>query len=223
MTYRLQFADSITTESGVRRQNLAETLPRTRRSWRSPSRPGAAFLRRLAIARPDLRPRIAPYLDTGATVSAELLQPLILHGGAWEKTADWIGTYGDLDQLLAWKYLTSDLRDGDTSSRTGCVPSLASRRLPARARPRDPHGRDAAGRYTNAIEVFYVIDYGVSEATDESGNSSATARAGVRQHHYVPGVGPVRATSASCRATGRTGSTGLRRDPVPARSTGLTS
>ena len=49
-----------------------------------------------------------------------------------------------------------------------------------------------AGRYTNAIEVFYVIDYGESEATDESGNALGIQHSlGYGSVHYVPGVGPV--------------------------------
>jgi hypothetical protein len=83
-TYRLQFADSITTPSGVRRQNLAESFTSGPAFGGFASRSGSAFLRQLAIARPDLRPRIVPYLDPEPTVTGEILRPLILHGGAWE-------------------------------------------------------------------------------------------------------------------------------------------
>jgi len=191
VTYRLQFADSITTMSGVRRQNLAETLTPDAPALASAARPGAVFLRRLALARPDLRPRIAPYLDSAPAFAAGLMQPLILHGYAWEKTVDWIGTYGDVDLLLAWKYLDGDLRRGHEFVHQ-LVPSLASD-VYLRARVLGTSTVETpAGRYTNAIEVFYVIDYGVSEVTDESGNSLGYSRSvGYGTIHFVPGVGPV--------------------------------
>ncbi len=191
-TYRLQFTDSITTESGVRRQNLVETLTfepivLPLRSARASS----AFLRQLAIARPDLRARIAALSPSGVTLGGGDLLSLILHGGAWEKTADWVGTYGDLDQALAWKFLDSDLTTGHEFA-LQLVPALASDVF-LRVRVLGPITVEtAAGTYTNAIELFYVIDYGVSEATDENGESLGSFHAlGYGSIDFVPGVGPV--------------------------------
>ena len=46
--------------------------------------------------------------------------------------------------------------------------------------------------YSNAVKVEYVIDFGVSTRTDESGNVLATHHSERNGHvHFVPGVGPV--------------------------------
>jgi hypothetical protein len=174
--------------------------------------------------RPDLRPRIAPYLDPEPTVTGEILRPLILHGGAWEKTADWIGTYGELDRLLAWKYLTNDLRKGHEFEHQ-LVPSLAST-VYLRARVLGTTTLETpAGRYTNAIEVFYVIDYGWSTATDESGNLLGYSRSvGYGSIHYAPGVGPIQSYERVLVNFGPNGlDAGYGEMQFRLRSTGLTS
>ncbi len=189
-TYRLQFTDSITTDSGVRRQNLVEALTYDPVAPATASRPDAAFLAQLAIARPDLRARIAARTGAAPSLNGNF-QSLILHGGAWEKTADWIGGYGDLNPVLAWKYLERDLSTGHEFVHQ-LVPDLAADvylrvRVLGPARVETP-----AGVYTKAIKVFYVIDYGVSEGIDESGNSLGYSRSvGYGAIAFAPGVGPV--------------------------------
>jgi hypothetical protein len=50
----------------------------------------------------------------------------------------------------------------------------------------------AAGTFTDCVRVDYVIDYGMSQCTDNDGNITGTFRSETRGHvHYAPGVGPV--------------------------------
>ena len=184
--YGLAFDGMTTTQSGATGQNLVETAELTkgtRTKFVSDFR--ARFLAQVARARPDLRNAIRALDDT---IPPEVyFTPLLLHGGAWEKTAEYIGTYGDLDRDLAWLYLKADTRQGATF-RLQLIKEIASdvylngwivpRRL------RDSHGK--------AVQVIYVIDYGISQATDQSGNLigylASTTYGSVT---YVPGIGPV--------------------------------
>jgi hypothetical protein len=191
--YELRFSGTITTLSGVTRQNLLET-------WILPNGPAgarsgqAAFLSQLAKARPDLRARIrarfaslAPVEDTLHFIYASDL----LHGYAWEKTPQWIGTYGDLDTLLAWKYLTSRLSPGSEFTHQ-LVPALTSD-VWLHGRILEPRTvRTAAGTFTNAVVCAYLIDFGVTTVTDDSGNPTGyTRQFSFGYVAYVPYVGPV--------------------------------
>ncbi len=194
-TYRLQFAGTITTQSGVTKQYLRETLIR-------PSQPAApsrvrsgeaAFFAQLWRARPDLRPRNAarvPFARMLADTS-DWYASIFLHGYAWEKTAQWIGTYGDVDTLLAWKYLTANLWPGSEFTHQ-LVPALASdvwlRGRILGTRP----VQTPAGTFPNALLCLYLVDYGIVQLTDPAGNPAGFTRSyGYGAVWYVDGIGPV--------------------------------
>jgi hypothetical protein len=112
--WALSFQDSITTQSGVTAQNLVELpggIP-SPKAFRTAGEQPSALLAHVLRARPDLRKRILGSRALAEPVDLIDLGPLFLHGGAWEKTANWIGTYGDLDTLLVWKYLEANLTPG---------------------------------------------------------------------------------------------------------------
>ena len=49
-----------------------------------------------------------------------------------------------------------------------------------------------SGTYTNAVQVDYLIDMGISTLTDENGSLLGTLHGEITGHvSYVPGVGPV--------------------------------
>jgi hypothetical protein len=190
--YRLEFQGELTTQSGATGQNLVETLvqdlPAAGRPRATSAAGGGGFLSRLAEARPDLRPR----LESFARVSPqEAPTPILLHGGAWVKTDEYIGGYGDFDQQLAWKYLQAPVRAGSTFD-FQLLPSITTDVflhalvLPKRSAAR---WKDLA----HDIEVVYVIDYGVTELVDLDGNSFGFSRyTDYGSVVYEPGTGPSR-------------------------------
>jgi hypothetical protein len=201
-TWTLRFDGRITTESGAEGQNLTELLlndplagARATSSQQGvvSGMTGPAFWSHLAAARPDLAPAVRKRLGLGAQATLAVdAGPILLHGGAWEKTAEHIGTYGDLSHEIAWLYLVANVLPGSTFD-LQLVPELASdvwlhalvlpRRLASRPRP-------APG----AVEVLYLIDYGVSQATDVNGSNLGAMRSiEYGTVTYVPGVGPVAA------------------------------
>jgi len=193
-TYGLTFDGWITTQSGVTAQHLVESSgPVGGKQLARPATEGGgtAFLASLYRARPDLRaallrehpdlPRLLHYPGG----------PHILFGYAWAKTSECIGSYGDLDQDLSWKYLTSDLALGATfdhqlvKALTDDVwlHGMISRRLDARL----PNGDQAP-----AVECLYVIDYGASVMVDEQGNELGYFRLfDFGTVVYAAGVGPI--------------------------------
>ncbi|MEJ2719865.1 MAG: hypothetical protein P8181_01815, partial [bacterium] len=136
--YRMQFDGVTTTTSGVTAQRLNEEVfteatqgvqPRAV-THRMP------IFRRLPATQRDPRTRIlrsaGPITVRGTNSDASgelsllanrtdvwqdvprgnaqvLSMPNLIHGGAWEKTSEWIGTYGDLSARLAWKFLADDI------------------------------------------------------------------------------------------------------------------
>jgi hypothetical protein len=194
-TYRMAFNGLRTAGGGVTAQNLEETidiLP----SGAAPTVVKVSaeyeFLRRLRIARPDLAVKFsnaAQLEEPEQRISAR--DPLLIHGGVWEKTSRRIGTYGDVDRLLAWKFLTDELRPGSEFSHQ-LVPDLADdvylhcrieRRLTVET---------AEGEVAKAIECLYLVDFGVSRTFSPSGNPEEYARPIIYGSViYAPTVGPV--------------------------------
>lgn len=194
-SFGLRFSGLITTQSGVTRQNLVETLisPAAADAARGPLGGPAAFLAQLYRARPDLRPllrarfsSVSQLADTAHTYASSFL-----HGYAWEKTTRWIGTYGDVDTLLAWKFLTSALAPGSEFTHQ-LVPSLASDVF-LRGRILDRQTvHTPAGTFERAVVCAYLIDFGVAEWTDEEGNPLGYQRTyGYGSVAYVDRLGPV--------------------------------
>ena len=210
--YRLQFDDNITTASGATGQNLKETIFMQQNNGdtiATETESRKTFLTRLSIARPDLAQKITQkYKGLPAELSSlspreyllgqisktfeEILRgPMMLHGGAWEKTNNYIGTYGDLDQLLAWKYLESDL-DVDHEFTHQLVPGLASNVFLHCKILHTLTVETEIGSFEKAIECAYIIDYGVSKACDvNSPFLGYTTCFDYGEVIYAPTVGPV--------------------------------
>jgi hypothetical protein len=187
--YGLRFDGLTTTQSGVTGQNLVESLvePGTELSGAVIPTIQQRLLNRVGWVRPDLRGKIA-----ALGVSTRRLDtfPILLHGGVWQKTLDYIGTFGDLDRNLAWKFLDADTRQGATF-RLQLLPSittdvfLSAWVVPNRLRTQGSRGG-------KSIEVVYVVDYGVSQGVDQSGNPIGYFRdIGYGSVTYVQGQGPV--------------------------------
>jgi hypothetical protein len=198
--YSLKFDGQITTLSGVTAQNLSEMLAtekdRPGLLAGAPKR-GDALLRRLALARPDLKDRIAAQAGgpwhTALDDTFEIIppDPLLLHGYAWEKTGEWIGTYGDLDTLLAWKYLEANL-EVEHEFTHQLVPAIADDAfLHCRILSQLDFETDV-GVFEKAIECLYVVDYGIWTIPGVGGKTigwSRTIDYGVVV--YAPTVGPI--------------------------------
>jgi hypothetical protein len=194
-SYRLQFNGLITTLSGVTRQHLQETLQPDASAMVSSAaaHPGPAFLELLRRARPDLAGKRGLQAATIASQPAvTLFRPTLLHGYAWEQTDQWIGTYGDLNQQIAWMFLTPDLRPGN-GFLLQLVPDLADDVF---LHARILGWKDVqteAGTFHHALEVAYLVDFGISQATDVDGNPVGYFRSYLYGTiDYAAGVGPVR-------------------------------
>lgn len=203
--FALHFDGEITTDAGVTAQNLVETL-----EWQgAPPDPGRttgdALLQRLLAARPDLRERAAALCLRAAEAAPsprDLIEPLFLHGYAWEKTAAYIGAYGDLDQLLAWKFLEADLAIGHEFTHQ-LVPALADdiwlhARITAVGAVRTP-----AGRFRKAVTCLYAVDYRVTLVGTQEEPPIGYARViDYGTISYAPEVGPVAAYERKFVAVG---------------------
>ena len=207
----LQFDGMKTTESGAVGQNLKETfyLPLGSELMASEVNPSLDLLRQILRVRPDLKDkasRLYPLLMAalGSQKAAYYgdLRPFFLFGYAWEKTEDYIGTYGDVDRLLAWKFLERNLSPRHSFS-LQLVPALADdiwlygrvwQRLDFSVGDR---------HYANCIEVLYVVDFGVQTMTDEYGNLLGTARPyAAGTIIYAPTVGPIHSYERVIRPMG---------------------
>jgi len=189
-TWTLRFEGRGSTLSGAAGQNLTETLIPDAGPRLSTASSKQAFLALLARARPDLAPALRRRFPEIEATSVDLYPPILLHGYIWEKTAEHIGTYGDLDLNLAWKFLEANVSPGHEFT-FQLVPLLAddvflhALVLPARF---ETHPRLVSGQ----VEVLYVIDFGVSAVTDESGQLLGLTRIySYGTVTYVPAVGPV--------------------------------
>ena len=148
---------------------------------------------RLLMARPDLEDKIRNIggmersaMEPGAEI---VRMPLLLHGGVWEKTEDHTGTYGDVDTLLAWKFLESDISTGHEFT-FQLLPSISSDiflhcRILSRGTVETQYGT-----YKNTVECLYLIDHGLSTMVPPEG----TRYYRVYDYGtitYAPGIGPV--------------------------------
>jgi hypothetical protein len=202
----MQFNGIKTTQSGAVGQNLETRIvedvgigPVTARIATAQIAAAAVppgFLRALSVARPDLSRKLAakwgPLIRTAsASAVASIDPPNFLFGYAWEKTSEYIGSYGDLNTQLAWKYLVADLRPG-SSFVMQLVPDLANDVfLYARVLPGKSSSTEF-GTFRNVVRVLYMIDFGVGTQTDDDGNSLGYFRVySYGTVDYAPGVGPV--------------------------------
>jgi hypothetical protein len=206
--YRMRFNGIKTTQSGAVGQNLETTVleevgigpaavrvgPTAVRAGTAATPPG--FLRALSIARPDLTRKLAAKWGSqirtnSADAAASVDPPNFLFGYAWEKTSEYIGSYGDLNTQLAWKYLVANLKPG-SSFVMQLVPDLANDVfLYARVLPGKSSDTEF-GTFRNVVRMLYLIDFGVGTLTDVDGNSLGYFRVySYGTIDYAPGVGPV--------------------------------
>jgi hypothetical protein len=198
--YRMRFDGIKTTQSGATGQNLETELFDLGSGTARLAHAGAAapgFVRALARARPDLREKIARRWPEAARVAAapvgpaSVFEPFFLFGYAFEKTREYIGSYGDLNLDLAWKYLEADLRPGSEFSMQ-LVPDLADNVFLHVRVIREGPTATALGTIPRSIEVLYLVDFGVSFATDEEGNVFGYFTAYTYGTiTYAPRVGPI--------------------------------
>jgi hypothetical protein len=209
--YRMQFQGMRTTQSGAVGQNLeTEVFELGQPSptvVRGSIALGAGFWRGLTRARPDLAERIAAIHPevarlAAAAGTASVNPPLYLFGYAWEKTREYIGSYGDLNTLLSWKYLEANLDPGHEFSMQ-LVPDLADDVFLHVRVLRERTATTPLGDHPRSIDVLYMVDYGVSQATDEDGNTIGYWQAyDYGTITYSPKVGPVASYERSLIQTG---------------------
>jgi hypothetical protein len=205
-TFQLKFEGLMTTRSGVTAQRLKETVvrPMPFTTWGSAAGIGLprsivaampdGFLRHLVRARPDLARKLARF-DRRALATADTIirdpATLFLFGYAWKRTSEWIGSYGDVDTLLAWKYLTKNLTPGSEFLHR-LVPSLAPDVfLRGRILERQTV-QTLAGTFTDAVVCLYSVDYGISPAINGADDTTGYSRYySYGTVAYADSVGPV--------------------------------
>lgn len=191
--FRLEFDGTCEGDSGATGQCLVETMFD---EWDDDIMTVSfdeILFDRLLMARPDLEDKIRNIggmeriaMEPGAEI---IRFPLILHGGVWEKAEEYIGTYGDVDSLLAWKFLESDISTGHEFT-FQLLPSLSSDiflhcRVISRGTVETQYGT-----YKNTVECLYLIDHGLSTMVPPEG----TRYYRVFDYGtitYAPGIGPI--------------------------------
>lgn len=219
-SYRMQFQGLRTTLSGVTGQNLVSSIARppsvqapeptealASNESETASQPGG-FMVALRTARPDLVPRIAASMRMGQEAlparAQAVMAPTFLFGYVWERTRQYIGSYGDLNTSLAWKYLVADLRPGSTFHMQ-LVPDLADDVFLHARVLREGMAFSSAGSIRSAIEVLYLVDFGVSSFTDADGNILGHTRMySYGTVTYAPRIGPVASYERGLVQAGRT-------------------
>ena len=195
--YHLRFDGGITTTRDVEAQNLVEEMVVEvgQRVARPGPRSDRTFLSRLYAARPDLRDDLARYTGWSGTESQATQWvgpwPLLVRGGAWEKTAQWIGTYGDLDALLAWKFLSTDLRRGSEFEHQ-LVPALADDVYLYAHISGVVEVLTDVGEFDDALECLYIVDYGTITVRNQYNEPVGFYRVfDYGRVIYAPEIGPV--------------------------------
>ena len=205
-TWGLQFQDSTTTLSGVTAQNLVSFSDTPTPQNPAPKRAASPFLDYLLRARPDLRERVLGLTGVAAQAADSVdFELLLLHGGAWEKTTGWIGMYGDLDAELAWIYMDSTLTFGHRFTHQ-LIPSIVDDAFLHGLVRRTVTAETSAGTFERALEIVYVIDFGVAQASDpDTGDPIGYFRTiNYGNVLFAPSVGPVAAYERVLISVGET-------------------
>jgi len=168
-----------------------------------------AFMRSVYEARPDLQQKILNLVaDSPCPGNAPVGSYSVLLNGefAYRKTAQEIAAWRcNAADTRSWLWLVSDLTIGST---------FTLQLLPDIATDIFLHGKMAAiesanvpaGTFDGCMLVEYVIDYGTSECTDESGAIIGTSRSETHGYiHYAPLVGPVESFEEFIRFAEATG------------------
>lgn len=226
--YEQEFDGDTVSQSGATGQNLRETLypldDPAMLGRRSAA--GDPFLQHLYIARPDLRhaleeacgPAHAGIARSVATGHYPLLTgcfsiecPILLHGYVWEKTDEWIGTYGDVDLLLAWKFLEADLSP-DHEFTHQLVPGLTDDAFLHCRVLEETSVETEILSFPRALKCLYLIDYGVATMTSVGGSPIGYWRTfDYGTVTYVPEIGPVASYERLLVSTGEPVGTGYGR------------
>ena len=198
---RLYFDGTTFAAGGIAAQVLTGTVappPAARAATFSrdvPAEVKGPFLQRLWVARPDLR---AGILRTAALAPCpsnrvegwELL--LLSAEFAYVQNASEVGAWRcDAANTRSWLWLTSDLSPGATAT-IPLVPDLADDVTLKLTVLGLVDATVPGGTFQDCLHVNYLIDYGESMCTDQSGNPLGTSRAETRGFvRYAPEVGPV--------------------------------
>jgi hypothetical protein len=155
-----------------------------------PALPG--LLRRVWLARPDLRERIEERYADSQRMDPGPWWPNFLHGGYLLKTADRIEMWQDEWNHSTWTYLAAPVEVGQTFVHQ-LVPELADDIfLHGTVTAIDAAVSTPAGAFSPVVKMEYLIDYGISEIVDEMGTLLGTFHGETTGHvQYAPGVGPV--------------------------------
>jgi hypothetical protein len=203
-TFRMEFAGDTTSSQGVTGQNLRELVSPS--GGGAPAQPGGRISPLLAgvyAARPDLRAAIEQQVGTGGAsslapgTSVGLLGagcfsyacPLLIHGGVWRKTEEWIGVYTSLDTLPAWKFLEADLSDGHEFTHQ-LIPLLAPDVVLHCRVVGERRAKTDMCTFRKALDCIYLVDYGVGQLLGPGALRYYRAFDYGRVL-YVPEVGPV--------------------------------
>ncbi len=183
---RTSFEGDITTDSGVTGQHLTEIFLEPGKDAAVTRDFSRGILPMLWQARPDLRDRLpAPDKSNG------MFGPYGVTGYCWEKTDERICGYGDLSTNISWLYLQSPLRLGATFD-LQLVPEIVDDIWLHGLVVRQLNWIQGDITYKRAVEVFTLIDMGLTDMVDDTGEIIGT-------HHpfacyvtiFAPGVGPV--------------------------------
>jgi hypothetical protein len=216
----MQFDGVTTTAYGVTAQHLTdEVFTETAQGLEQcADKLGTPILRRLSAIRPDLWNRIRrskdPISGSGSTsdpsgrigisthdesvwhgVRGSRAQvqsmPYLLHGGAWEKTAEWIGLYNDLGARLAWKFLAEDITVGSEFSYQ-LIPDFSDDTFLHGRVYRQTSVETEIGTFEKALDCLYILDFGISTVTDLQGEVVGYMRSfDYGRVIYAPTIGPV--------------------------------
>jgi len=182
--YRLRFDGMTTTGPGVTAQNLVDEL------LLIGSASGTAT-RRQPLLDLILHPQSRLENLAARQSTQEPPWPLLLHGGAWEKTASHLGMYGELDTNLAWLFLTSNLSPGSEFS-LPLVPSVADDAMLYGRVHRRVAVETEIGTFAKALDCLYIIYFGVAEMRDTGGQLLGYVRTfDYGRVIYAPTIGPV--------------------------------
>jgi len=144
--YTLTFQDSATTGSGVRGQNLVGAV----------------------TAYPLPAPFAARRTTPTAASGIDPAPPRFLGGGVWRQEPGRIGRFSDLSTEPTWIFLQGALADR-TEWSAQLLPGFADDVL-VRARAYQSVTADVAGlHFDDALDVHYLLDYGIDAVTDTNG------------------------------------------------------
>jgi hypothetical protein len=209
-TYRMRFDGDSTTMSGATAQALGDT----------------AYFPEATLAAPgdmiSTRAFLATHVMQRAAVSGAVRggelgilndivltpYPILIHGGAWEKTDEYIGTYGDIDTDVAWKFLEADLCAGSEFSFE--IFASEGGGIYVHCRVLGSTGVETEmGTFENGLDCIYMVDLAIMTYGGGYGAFGYRRHITYGNVIYVPDVGPVYSYERFMVCVGSTLSSGL--------------